>query len=135
MSTAEELREHVRLLIQPCTTLCQSGSASAKTTREALDLRQSYVKVVMEGNEEETRGNTETYRARVAVAVGAIERPAELLAHERGRGPGHTFGSSFELSCACGPRSRRHADHDAWPATPRQAEQSSCGPVGVRVEE
>ena len=90
-------------------------------------------KVVTEGNEEGARGNTETYRARVAVAVGAIERRAELLAHERGRGPGHTFGSSFELSC--GPRSRRHADHDARPATSRQAEQFSCGPVGVRVEE
>ena len=91
------------------------------------------VKVVMEGNEEEARGNTETYRARVAVAVGTIERRAELLAHERGRGPGHTFGSSFELSC--GPRSRRHADYDARPATPRQTEQSLCGPVDMRVEE
>jgi hypothetical protein len=40
MSTAEALRERVRPLIRPCTRPRQSGSASAKTTREALHLRQ-----------------------------------------------------------------------------------------------
>ena len=107
----------------------QSPSASTKITRDALHLRQ----VVTEGNEEGARGNTETYRDHVAVAVNAAERPAELLARERRRGPGHTFGSSSELRC--GARSRCHAGHDTWPASPRQARQSSCGPAGVRVEE
>ena len=90
-------------------------------------------KAVTEGNEEGARGNTETYRVRVAVAVDVAERRAELLARERSRGPGHTVGSSSELRC--GARSRCHAGRDAWPASPRQAGQSSCGPAGVRVEE
>ena len=45
-------------------------------------------KVVTEGKEEGTRGNTETYRARVAVAVDAIERRAEVAGTRARAGAG-----------------------------------------------
>ena len=40
-STAEPLRDHARPSTRPCTRLRQSPSGSAKTTRDALHLRQS----------------------------------------------------------------------------------------------
>ena len=120
MSTAEELRECVRPLIQPC----QDRVKVAAHPRKRRAKPWTCVKVVMEGNGEETRDNTETYRARVAVAVDATERRAELLAHTNAGGVRGTpleaqSSSAAVLVRAVMPTTMHGRQHLVRPSSPR----------------